>query len=63
MLGAHMVLNIVVTERADHPYTLVVALRLEPTFSSQPNAIQKQHCRPITFEVLGSREVTISPYL
>ncbi len=36
---------------------------MEPTFSSWPNVIQKQHYKLITFEVLGSRDITITPYL
>jgi hypothetical protein len=38
-------------------------LRLEPTFLSWPNAIQKQHYKPVNFKVLGSRNITIIPYL
>jgi hypothetical protein len=41
---------------------IVVGFRLDPTFSSQLKVIQKQHWSLSTFEVLGSRDATLSPY-
>jgi hypothetical protein len=63
ILGAHMVFNIVIMERGKPPCTLVVALHLEQTFSSQSNVIQKWNYRPITFKVLRSQDIMITPYL
>jgi uncharacterized membrane protein len=40
-----------------------MALRLEPTFFSQLNAIHKEHYKLITFKILELQIVTITPYL